>query len=104
MSTIRNPTNFSLFSHKLGRSLEAGEVLDGIDEATAEEVCRTGVFELGVLVPEEVTVTVNNDDTDEEETDDEDESPKRGRGRPRSVRGSLEVEEVVDDDEDSETR
>ena len=102
MSTIRNPTNFSLFSHKLGRSLEAGEVLDGIDEATAEEVCRTGVFELGVLVPEEVTVTVNNDDTDEEDTDEE--TPKRGRGRPRSVRGSLEVEEVVDDDEDRETR
>lgn len=94
MATIRNPTQFGLFSSALGRSLAAGEVVDGLSDEIAESACASGVFERGVLVtvePEPVA----------EEAADEDEQPKRGRGRPRSVRGSVEVEEVVDNERET---
>ena len=88
MATIRNPTQFGLFSSALGRSLAAGEVVDGLSDEIADEACRPGVLERGVLVTVEPEPTAD--------TADEDEQPKRGRGRPRSIRGAVEVEEVVD--------
>ena len=92
MATIRNPTPFSLFSHVLMRSLDAGEVLDGLTDQQAEEACRSGVFELGVLaVVDEQPI----------ESDEDEEKPKRGPGRPRSVRGAVEVEEVTDDERET---
>lgn len=85
MATIRNPTTFNLFSYPLLRSLEAGEVLDGLTDEEADAACASGVFERGVLVvPAEVT------------DDDEVKPAKRGPGRPKSVRGAVEVEEVTD--------
>ena len=94
MATIRNPTDFSLFSAPLGRSLGGGEVLDGLTDEEADAACASGVFERGVLVmPEEVTVTVKNDEDEEE--------AKRPVGRPRSVRGSIEVEEAVEVDRET---
>ena len=68
--------------------------MDGLSDELADEICRPGVFERGVLVtvePEPVA----------EEAADEDEQPKRGRGRPRSTRGSVEVEEVVDNERET---
>ena len=100
MATIHNPTPYSLFSHVLGRSLAADEVLDGLSDADAEAACESGTFERGVLaIPEEATVTVTNDELEVEEEkaeEDEEEAPKRPAGRPRSIRGSVEVEEVVE--------
>ena len=95
MATIRNPTPFSLFSHVLMRSLDAGEVLDGLTDEKAREACSSGVFELGVLVSQDA-------DDDPDDDDDDDKPVKRGPGRPRSVRGAVEVEEVTD--EERETR
>ena len=61
----------------------------------ADAACASGVFERGVLVmPDEITVTVTNDEEDEEK-------PKRPVGRPKSVRGSVEVEEVTDADRET---
>ena len=80
MATIRNPTQFNLFCGVLNRSLEAGEILDGLTDAEADEACARGVFERGVLVTAEP---------------DEEDKPKRPVGRPKSVRGAVEVEEVV---------
>ena len=87
MAAVRNPTQFGLYSHALGRSLDAGEVVDGISEELARSATESGVFELGVLAPAP--------EPDEPDTTDEDDEPKRPRGRPRSVRGSVEVEEAV---------
>lgn len=92
MATLRNPTKFSLYSVALGRSLEAGEIATDVPDAIAEEACRSGVFELGVLA----VVDESPADADEEE-----EKPKRGPGRPRSVRGAVEVEETIDDERET---
>ena len=87
MAAIKNPTNFSLFSHVLMRSLGPGEVLDGVSDKDAEEACRSGVFERDLMVI----------------PDEDEEKPKRPVGRPKSIRGAVEVEEVVVGDE-RETR
>lgn len=92
MATIHNPTPFGLFSVALGRSIESDEVIDGLSDELAEEICRSGVFELGVLAVV---------DEPPAESDDDEEKPKRGPGRPRSVRGAVEVEEVIDDERET---
>lgn len=83
MSAIRNPTPFSLFCLVLGRSLEAGEVVDGLSDEDAEAACASGVFERGVVVTESEV------------------AEKRPVGRPKSIRGSIEVEEIVQSDRET---
>ena len=98
MATVRNTTAFRIFSTPLDRTVEGFEVIDGITDDVADLVCATGVFERGVLVAKESPAP----EPEPEPEPDEEEEQKPKRGRPRTVRGSVEVEEVVE--EERETR
>lgn len=78
MATVTNPTTWSLFSKALGRSLDAGEIVE-LDDAQADEVCASGVF-VRLEEPEEA------------------EAPIR---RARSQRGSQVVEEAIEADRET---
>jgi hypothetical protein len=47
MATVKNPTQWPLFSHPLRQSIDPGQTVRNIDQALAEEACASGVFELG---------------------------------------------------------
>lgn len=79
MAAVRNPTNWSLFSHVLHRSLAPGEIVDHLDDETAEAACAAGIFEQGLII-------------------DEPEHPVR---KTRSKRGGEVVEEAVEDERET---
>lgn len=116
MAAIRNPYPHSLFCVRLGRVVEAEEVVDDLSDEDAEAICATGIFERGVVaatpVPEPVADQVMPEEdaepAAEESGDDEQradaEEPQRPAGRRGGRRGAAAVEETSAPEDERETR
>ena len=116
MAAIRNPYPHSLFCVRLGRVVEAEEIVDGLSDEDAAAICATGIFERGVVVATSASEPVADPETPGEDAepatdepgDDEQsadaEEPQRPAGRRGGRRGAAAVEETSAPEDERETR